>query len=82
VIAISDTGVGIPQEAQQKIFDPFQQVENTLTRRYGGTGLGLSISKQLVEMMGGKIVLESEIGRGSTFIVELPLHTVQRESHG
>ncbi len=70
---VSDTGAGIPKEAQTYIFDPFRQVDNAITRDNRGTGLGLSITKQLVELMDGRIELESEVGRGSTFTVILPL---------
>jgi len=72
-IAVADTGIGIPKEAQQYIFEPFRQVDDSATREYGGAGLGLSIVKQLVTMMGGWIELESEEGKGSTFTVILPL---------
>ncbi|MCX6584432.1 MAG: response regulator [Candidatus Aminicenantes bacterium] len=65
--AVSDTGIGIPQKKIGTIFDMFSQVDTSTTRQYGGTGLGLSISKQLVELMGGKVWVESEIGKGSTF---------------
>ena len=65
--SVRDTGVGIPQEAQKRIFDSFTQADQSTTRRFGGTGLGTTIAKQLVELMGGKIGMESAVGLGSTF---------------
>jgi signal transduction histidine kinase len=77
VITVTDTGIGIPPEEYDKIFDRFYQVADSLTRRQGGIGLGLAIVKSLVELCQGRIWVESEVGKGSAFIVELPLRQSQ-----
>ena len=71
-ISVTDSGIGIAPESQETLFERFSQVDSSLTRKVGGTGLGLSISKHLIEMQGGAIDLESEIGKGSTFWFTLP----------
>ncbi len=68
-VFVKDTGIGIPKESQEKIFNTFEQVENQDMRRYGGTGLGLAISKKLAQLMGGSLEVQSKEGEGSTFIL-------------
>jgi len=72
-VCVSDTGIGIPKDRQESIFSAFVQADNSTTRRYGGTGLGLTISRKLIEMMGGRIWVESEPGKGSRFQFVLSL---------
>jgi signal transduction histidine kinase len=67
VVSVTDTGPGIPLDQQDRIFDQFHQVDSYLTKAKGGTGLGLAIAKQIVEMHGGRIWVESTLGKGSTF---------------
>jgi signal transduction histidine kinase len=70
---VTDTGVGIPPDKIDSLFTEFKQTDATIASEYGGTGLGLSISKKFVEMHGGRIWIESELGKGSAFIFEVPL---------
>lgn len=73
LISVTDTGIGIPQNKQEQLFEPFIQHDVSITRRYGGSGLGLAISKQIVETAGGEITLESEVGVGTTIIIRWPV---------
>lgn len=76
-IQVKDTGIGISPQDQKKLFQPFKQIDSTLSRKYVGTGLGLSLVKKMVEMHNGTISLESEVGKGSTFTVSLPTKASQ-----
>jgi signal transduction histidine kinase len=78
-VAVADTGPGIPNAEQVRIFQEFHQVDSSNTKKKGGTGLGLAISKRIVELHGGRIWVDSEVGKGSTFHFELP---VRAERHG
>jgi signal transduction histidine kinase/CheY-like chemotaxis protein len=77
ILSVADTGPGIGPEEQQRIFEPFQQLDSSIRRKHGGSGLGLNISKHFVEMHEGRIWLESERGVGTTFYVSLPVETTQ-----
>jgi two-component system sensor histidine kinase RpfC len=79
---VADTGIGIASAAIERIFHPFQQADDTVMNRFGGTGLGLSICKQLVEQINGSISVESEIGQGSRFRIEVPVEEVGEELQG
>jgi signal transduction histidine kinase len=69
---VQDTGKGISRDKLETIFERFRQEDETMSRKYGGVGLGLTIAKSLVNLIGGKIMLESELGKGSTFWFEIP----------
>ena len=76
---MSDTGVGIAPEDHERIFEEFQQVDSSSTRKKGGTGLGLAIARRIVELHGGRIWVESTPGQGSTFAFTLPLRVGEQE---
>jgi signal transduction histidine kinase len=75
---VSDTGPGISEADQAKLFQEFQQANNSITRKKGGTGLGLAISKRIIEMQGGRILVDSRPEEGSTFFVSLPVEVEQQ----
>ncbi len=81
IFLVEDTGIGIPEKAQEKLFTPFTQAETSTSRKYGGTGLGLAISNRLIEAMGGKIAINSKEGQGSTFSFKLALQEHQAQNN-
>jgi signal transduction histidine kinase len=79
-VSVTDTGPGIPDQEQARIFEQFHQVDSSNTKAKGSTGLGLAIAKQIVEMHGGRIWVKSIPGKGATFQVELPIHAENRKA--
>ncbi|HWH80538.1 MAG TPA: ATP-binding protein, partial [Candidatus Binatus sp.] len=76
-LTVSDTGIGMKPEALQYIFDEFRQADMSSTRKYGGTGLGLAIVKKFINLLGGEIIAESEVGQGSKFTITMPIELKQ-----
>ncbi len=80
LIIVQDTGIGIPKDKQTSIFERFTQIDNSLSRNADGSGIGLSIVKSIVELHNGKIYLDSEVNKGSTFTVELPITILENNT--
>ncbi len=74
VFQVSDTGIGMTPDQMKRLFEPFYQVDSSISRRYGGTGLGLSLTKEFAELLGGAVSVESRIGHGTTFTLKIPYH--------
>lgn len=81
-VGVQDSGIGIAPSALEKIFEPFRQADASTTRKFGGTGLGLSITNRIIQLMGGALKVESELGKGSRFSFRIPLSTVQDDATG
>jgi signal transduction histidine kinase len=79
-VSVADTGPGIPADQLTRVFDQFHQVDNSNTKAKGGTGLGLAIARQIVEMHGGRVWVESELGKGATFQLHLPIRAETRRT--
>jgi signal transduction histidine kinase len=79
-VSVTDTGPGIPDDHQARIFEQFHQVDSSNTKAKGGTGLGLAIAKQIVEMHGGRIWVKSTLGKGATFQMDLPIRVAMTGS--
>ena len=79
VVAVRDTGIGMTVEQKTRIFEPFKQADESISRRFGGTGLGMNITKSLIERMGGQILVKSEIGKGTIFVLSLPIELKEQK---